>query len=118
MLVSNSVTSDNIFNFSAENYELFIRENFNKPDEIWRHAYEQQILDFDRILLNTMLSFGNSVKIADLEVGFQARIDYEVKFNNYLRPFDAFRKSFRKLEGGLSSTKPMTQTGLSLLTHP
>lgn len=93
-------TKENTEAFSPLEYESFIRKNFNKPDEIWRHAYEQQISDLDRILLNTMLSFGDSVDIHDLELGYKARIDYEVKFNNFVRPFDAFRRSFKRLEGG------------------
>lgn len=93
-------TKENTQIFSPAEYESFIRKNFNKPDEIWRHAYEQQIGDLDRLLLNTMVSFGNSVDINDLQHGYKARLDYEVKYNNYVRPFDAFRRSFKRLEGG------------------
>ncbi|MBL0202172.1 MAG: hypothetical protein IPP81_19050 [Chitinophagaceae bacterium] len=91
---------ENSEDLSAVEYENFIRKNFNKPDEIWRHAYEQQINDLDRMLLNTMLSFGDSVDINDLELGYNARIDYEVKFNNYVRPLGAFMRAFKRLEGG------------------
>ncbi len=93
-------TKENIETLSPLEYEKFIRENFNKPDEIWRHAYEQQINVLDRILLNTMISFGDSIYVADLEIAYNSRIDYEVKFNNYVRPLDAFRSSFKRLEGG------------------
>jgi energy-coupling factor transporter ATP-binding protein EcfA2 len=91
---------ENCQNFSVQEYENFIRNNFNKPDEIWRHAYEQQISVFERLLLNTMLSFGDSVHLKDLEHAYNARVEYEVKFNNYEKPLDAYRSSFRKLEGG------------------
>lgn len=91
---------ENYQNFSVQDYDNFIRNNFNKPDEIWRHAYEQQISVFERLLLNTMLSFGDSVHLKDLENAYNARIEYEVKFNNYEKPLNAFRNSFRKLEGG------------------
>ncbi|MFN8343984.1 MAG: ATP-binding protein [Spirosomataceae bacterium] len=72
-------SKENTKGLSAVEYERFIYKNFNKPDEIWRHAYEQQITDIDRMLLNTMVSFGDSVDIGDLELAYKARIDYEVK---------------------------------------
>ncbi len=85
---------------SPGEFESYIYENFNSPDEIWRHAYTQQIKDVDRFLINTMLSFGNSVLIKQLENAFEARIDYEVKYNNTSRPFNAFSTSFQRLLGG------------------
>ncbi len=91
---------DNCINLPIKDYEKFVYKNFNKPDEIWRHAYEQQINDFDRILLNTMISFGDSVDIGDLELSYNARIDYEVKYNNFVRPLNSFKYSLRRLEGG------------------
>jgi len=92
--------SENVENLSPVDFEKFIIENFNYPDEIWRHAYEQQINDLDRFLLNTMLSFGDSVKMDDLEVAFNSRLDYEIKYNNFTRPMHAFRSAFRRLENG------------------
>lgn len=95
------VTSgDNVEKFSSVEFENFIVKNFNAPDEIWRHAYEQQINNIDRFLLNTMVSFGSSVYIDYLEMAFNTRLDYEVQLNNYERPMGAFKSSFRRLEGG------------------
>jgi energy-coupling factor transporter ATP-binding protein EcfA2 len=93
-------TEDNVGHFSPSEFETFIIQNFNAPDEIWRHAFEQQINSFDRFMLNTMVSFGNSVHIEQLEMAFNTRLDYEVQFNNYERPMSAFKSSFRRLEGG------------------
>jgi hypothetical protein len=47
-----------------------------------------------------MVSFGASVKIEELEIAFNARLDYEVEVNNYQRPMNAFYRSFRRLEAG------------------
>ena len=93
-------SSENVENFSSNSFEEFIVTNFNDPAEIWRHAYEQQINDLDRFLLNTLLSFGKSVDIEDLEIAFNCRLDYEVRYNNYRRPMHAFRSAFRRLENG------------------
>jgi len=92
--------SENIESLSPYDFEKFIINNFNNPAEIWRHAYEQQINDIDRFLLNTMVSFGDSVDIEHLEIAFNSRLDYEVKYNNYTRPMHAFRSSFTRLENG------------------
>ncbi len=92
--------SENIESLSPKDFEEFIYRNFNNPAEIWRHAYEQQINDYDRFLLNTMLSFGDSVEVDHLEMAFNNRLDYEVRYNNYSRPMHAFRSAFRRLENG------------------
>lgn len=92
--------SENVENFSPKDFKQFIVENFNHPSEIWRHAYEQQINDLDRFLLNTLLSFGESAEIEHVEKAFNSRLDYEVRYNNYQRPMHAFRSAFRRLENG------------------
>jgi energy-coupling factor transporter ATP-binding protein EcfA2 len=92
--------SDKAEDMSAADFKKFIYSNFNKPDEIWRHAYEQQISENERMLLNTMVSFGYDVHIDVLEEAFNARVDYEVKHNNYRKKINLFIDSFRRLEGG------------------
>jgi DNA polymerase III delta prime subunit len=91
---------EQVNHFSPEEFEEFIIKNFNKPDEIWRHAYEQQIGEIDRILLNTLISLGSRVKLHELENAFNSRLDFEVATNNFQRPLNAFMKSFRRLLGG------------------
>jgi len=86
--------------FTATEFEKFVLINFDRPDKIWRHAYEQQINDIDRFLLNTMLSFGDSVHYLQIENAFDARLNYEATYNNYQKPVMAFRNSFQRLENG------------------
>ena len=93
-------TPDKVDMFSATEFAQFIKNNFNTPNEIWRHAYEQQINNYDRFLINTMVSFGDTVEVEELEIAFNARLDYEVEFNNYTRPMHAFKSAFMRLEGG------------------
>lgn len=90
----------NVGDFNRDDFRKFILEKFNYPDEIWRHAYEQQISDYDRMLLNTMVSFSDYVHIFDLEVAFNSRLNYEVKNNNFERPLNAFKMSFKILLNG------------------
>lgn len=93
-------SKEHVNDLSVEEFEKYIYPNFNSPDEIWRHAYEQQITDIERILLNTMLSFGDSVDYYDLEIAFNSRLNYEAKFNNLVKPMNAFNRALSKLEGG------------------
>jgi hypothetical protein len=86
-------------------FEVFIFKNFDKPDQIWKHAYEQQINNIDRWLLNTLLTFGQSARFPDLELAFQSRMDYEVKFQNLSRPMNAFGKSYKRLLGSFMNSE-------------
>jgi len=93
-------SSKTIHDIAPEVFNDHVLQNFNRPDEIWRHAYEQQIDDLSRLLLNTMVSFGNSVDITELEEAFNKRMDYEVQVNNFTKPLHAFRKAFTRVDGG------------------
>lgn len=108
---------DHVYNMSSDEFRKFIYKNFNSPDEIWRHAYEQQINENDRLLLNTMLSFGDSVCIEDLEDAYNARLDYEVKFNNFTKTLRAFNISFRRLEGGFIINERFSSDHYTFLNH-
>jgi len=95
------ITSTGIIEgLTPEEYQSFIQDNFNKPSEIWKHAYEQQISDIDRLLLNTMISFSDSVDISELEYAFIARLNYEVQNNNFRKPLNPFNTTLKRLEGG------------------
>lgn len=81
-------------------YREYIIQNFNKPDEIWRHAYTYQIQHIDRLLLNTMISFGYGTHIEKLQTAFDYRIDEEVGYHNFIRPVNAFRPAIQRMMGG------------------
>jgi energy-coupling factor transporter ATP-binding protein EcfA2 len=90
---------------SIEGYENFIRENFNYPDEIWRHAYTYQIKEDDQLLLSTLFSFSNAPTINDLEGAFMSRVNYEILTNNKSKEINAFKKALNRIDGGLIITK-------------
>ncbi|KIO51620.1 ATP-binding protein [Flavobacterium hibernum] len=95
------ITSEELVNqFNVDEFEDFIFSTFDYPDQIWRHAYLEQITEDDRLLLNTLLSFGDSATVNELEDAFNARIQYEAKNNNKQNEMFAFKKAFKRLEGG------------------
>lgn len=84
-----------------EIYERFIRENFNYPQEIWRHAYTNQIQKEDRLILNTLFSFNKAPTLEELEKAFISRVNYEILTNNYSKEINAFNRSLKRIDGGL-----------------
>lgn len=85
---------------TKEQFKEFIYKTFNYPDEIWMHAYSEQITEDERLLLNTLISFGDTATINELEEAFLNRIQYEIKTNNKTKEMHAFKKALSRLEGG------------------
>jgi len=81
-------------------YENFLYSSINSPINIWEHAYNYQIKEDDRLLLNTLLSFGDSARIYELENAFHGRIDLEVQTNNKKKEVLAFKKALKRLADG------------------
>jgi energy-coupling factor transporter ATP-binding protein EcfA2 len=94
-------TKETVAETCLKDFSSFIRESFDYPSEIWKHAYLNQISEDDRILINTLFSFGlKNISIDRLQLAFDARLDYEVKHNNKERIMFAFRNSYDRLLGG------------------
>lgn len=92
----NNVEASNIIDFEA-----FVKKSFDYPEEIWKHAYLNQINDDDRLLLNTLLSFGKPIKKELLENSFYQREKHEVVSNNKSKKMHSFIRALRRLDGGL-----------------
>lgn len=90
---------------TVNGYESFIKENFDYPDEIWRHAYTYQINEDDRLLLSTLFSFSNAPTIDELERAFRSRMNHEILTNNKSKEINAFKKALSRIDGGLIITK-------------
>jgi len=84
----------------AGEFKQFILENFDNPSRIWEHAYKQQIYEDDKILLNTLFSFGEYATMTQLEKAFYTRLEFEAKTNNKKNESDAFNSSVKRLFGG------------------
>lgn len=84
---------------SIREFRRFVFESFNNPKEIWEFAYTQQLNEDDRLLLNTLLTFGDEVHHTLLQKAFDARVEYEIKNNNKSRIMYAYRGAFNRLLG-------------------
>jgi DNA polymerase III delta prime subunit len=93
-------TSEFVKTYSKLKFETFIYASFNSPINIWEHAYSEQIKEDDRLLLNTLLTFGEFSRVTDLEKAFHYRLKYESENNNKVKEIQAFSKSLKRLEDG------------------
>lgn len=93
-------SNDRINDFESEEFTKFIYKNFNYPQDIWKHAYSEQISEDERLLLNTLISFGNYCELKYLESAFANRIQFEVENNNKSKEMHLFRKTLNRLDGG------------------
>jgi hypothetical protein len=100
------ITSLEVVNeLTAAKYKEFIVTSLDSPINIWEHAYSVQIREDDRLLLNTLISFGENAKIDELEKAFQSRIEHEIKTNNKRKESHAFYKAIRRLDSGFILVK-------------
>ncbi|MGY3211933.1 nSTAND3 domain-containing NTPase [Mucilaginibacter sp. HD30] len=91
------ITPHRIAGLDEAQYRNFIINNFGNPDDIWHHAYFEQIGEAERLLLNTMYSLGDSISRDELEEAFDSRIAYEVEYHNFQKKMFAFERTFKNL---------------------
>lgn len=93
-------TNEIVVNLNEKSYKDFICKSFDYPDEIWKHAYAEQINEDERLLLNTLISFGEAASLIELEMAYMNRINDEIKNNNKTKEINIFRKVLNRLNGG------------------
>ena len=96
---------DYLLDIELESYEDFIRRNLENPEEIWRHAFEEQIGETDRILLMTLFSLGKRFQLDEFEKIFEYRMNWESQTNGLRKSIGMFNRSLKRLENGFISIK-------------
>ena len=80
--------------------------NLDNPDEIWRHAFENQIDKDDQLLVYTLFTFPHGTDKNVLEVAFNNRIRYEISQNGYQKSNNSYENSIeRLLDGFIAGTR-------------
>jgi Novel STAND NTPase 3 len=103
-------TGSKVINYTKKKYKDFILSNLEYPKEIWLHAYSCQITEYEIFLLNTLFSLNGEVVKSKLEVAYNERLDFEVRFNNFKKPLNSFNDSLRRINNGFivaSNYKPI-----------
>ncbi len=96
-LIEFVTTENNYQRVRPKDYFSFVVTQLNHPQEVWLHAYSEQLDDYDRFLLQTLYSFGGAISIPLLQESFEQRVQFEIAENHIPRKYDAFDKHFRKL---------------------
>ena len=88
------ITSDKTF---AEQVLLFL----DSPQKIWEKPFTEQLSPESQLFLATFFSLGRYyfVSHSRIKEAFHARINFEIKNNNYVRRGDVFNKSLKELSG-------------------
>jgi DNA polymerase III delta prime subunit len=104
----------NFKNSSASNLKDFIFDNLENPQEIWRDAYENQLVDEDRFLLTALFSLGGyNIAREYLEAAFKSRYDYEIKNHGFQLKHNAFANALKKLLDGFIVSYKDSLTGIN-----
>lgn len=91
---------NHVGNLNDIEFKSFVVENLENPKKIWEHAYNNQISDLERFLLNTLYSLESNSTKEILEIAFNSRIEFEVERNNFFKPLNPFNDCLRKLNDG------------------
>src|SRR5690606_4348547 len=84
---------------SVGGYQDYIEKILDSPEEIWLHAFEEQISDAARNVLFALYAHPYGEDITDLEVSWQSLHRHaSTKYNFAISPRD-FRRALSELEG-------------------
>jgi hypothetical protein len=84
----------------SEDYQHFILAKLDKPDDIWKQPYENQISESAQFFLQTMFTFDLPVSESILIDAFNDRLNYEVKENGFRKSSNVFQRTVYELLGG------------------
>lgn len=83
-----------------DDFEDFIKATLNSPINIWEHAYLNQTNDYEKLFLQTLLTFGDKANISILESAFNKRVEYELKTRNLQYKNHSWRITLSQLMDG------------------
>jgi len=93
------ISPERLTGLQGKKLTSYLYHNFKVLDEIWLHAYSEQLNEEDRMLLSTLVTFRYPTRRDILEKAYQKRLQYEVRNNNYRITSHTFMRSMERLEG-------------------
>lgn len=84
----------------SEEYLLLIENYLENPGEIWNSAYENQLSDESRWLLQTLFTLQGNCEENLLQECFNARLRYEIKNSNHVPSTSPYENSIKILLNG------------------
>lgn len=83
-----------------EEYLKLIEYYLENPGEIWSSAYENQLSDESRWLLQTLFTLQGNCDENLLQKCFDARLEYEIKYSNHVPSTSPYENSIKILLNG------------------
>jgi hypothetical protein len=100
-LIEFFTTPANLKTIPTENYFEFVMKNLENPEEVWRYAYEQQLLVEERILLHSIFTQPYYTDVHKTKVIFESLLQTETTTYSY-RPYpNPFTNSCKRLLDGI-----------------
>ncbi len=102
----------------ATQYLKFIFNTLNNPNEVWLHAFNEQIEDEDRFLIITLFSFGKEINNDVLEKAFNSKLDFEIHKHGFVKKQNSFNASLQRLLEGFLQSKRVENLTFSKFINP
>jgi len=93
----------------------FVSRNLENPEEVWRHAYEQQLSAEEVILLHIIYSQKQNTQIDDTRLLFDNMLQYEVASFNHRPTINPFINACKKLLDGILKKEVTISSKLELI---
>jgi hypothetical protein len=90
---------------TAEDYYRYFVATLNHPDELWNHAFREQISDRARLILVTLISLPTPAFLDDVEPAFDALQMAASKQYGHTTSPDDFQRAIKELEGNFTLTE-------------
>jgi len=95
------ITDSRMFIASGnDQYFNYVMSKLDRPEDIWRHSFENQITEEDRLFLMTLFTFKGEADESNFQQAFDARIIYEIKNNGYTKPINVYNSCLKRLLDG------------------
>jgi len=79
----------------------FVSNNLEYPEEVWRHAYEQQLTVEEKILLHIVYTQKANTQFDESKLFFTDMLNYEVRTYNHQPTANPFQTACKKLLDGI-----------------
>lgn len=91
---------------TGEEYFSFIKRTLDNPEEVWFHAFNEQIEEGDRYLIISLFSLNlKQVNNDDLQIVFENKLEFEIRNNNYKKPHNSYNTSLNRLQDSFFQTE-------------
>lgn len=81
-------------------YWMFVQQNLDNPEEVWRYFYEHQLSVEERILLHVIFGQNYTASASDTKELFDYMLQYEVQYYSYRPGISPFQNASKRLLDG------------------